>query len=568
MRKRVLWLALVCVMLLAMLLASCGKSAPATTTATSKSTQTQTQTTTSTTVKTTTAPATTTSSSTLVAPTTTTPAGTAQYGGILRIGDYALALVIGNPAVMTSGFGQRQARPAIETLMRIDKTGAVTPWLVKSWTTDAVAMTITLTLNTGIMFSDSTPFNAAAVKWNLDRDIAAKQTGTNLMKSVDVVNDNTVNITLTQWDNTILDLLGSSYIGMIISPTTAQKHDANWIGSNPVGTGPFTFDTWIPQVTISYTKNPNYWQPGEPYVDRVENVIIVDQTVGQLNFKAGKTDMFVDPLTSDVPNLVKTYPNTTILPFAAYATVRDGAIFDSADPTSPFGDVRVRQAAQYAVNMDEMNKVIFGGVGQVTNQWITKDSWGYDPTITGYSYNPDKAKQLLADAGYGPGNPVKTTFIVQSGAPQDDQSAAIKGYFAAVGINLTLQPTLSTALDGLYASKWHGIIGISTYATPDPAQAMRDRYAGLDARYYANMLIPADYKAAVLNACSAPDFATKLKYVQEADKLFTDKYCLALMFAIRVQSAAKQNWLHNDGLYKYAASSLWAPEGAWKDAGH
>jgi len=174
MRKKALWLVPVCVMLFAMALASCGKSAPAATTTTSKSTQPQTQTTATTTVKTTTPATTTVSSSTLVAPTTTTPAGTAQYGGILRIGDYALALVIGNPAVMTSGFGQRQARPAIETLMRIDKTGAVTPWLVKSWTTDAVAMTITLTLNTGIMFSDGTPFNAAAVKWNLDRDIAAK----------------------------------------------------------------------------------------------------------------------------------------------------------------------------------------------------------------------------------------------------------------------------------------------------------------------------------------------------------------------------------------------------------
>ena len=569
MKKRVLYLALTCVLVLSLVLVSCGKTTP-TTTATTQTQTTSAASTTKTSAASSTATTATTSKVTTSTSTATpTAAGTPVYGGILKVGDYRLSTFLGNPAKLSNTYAIRQAAPAIEPLLRVDGSGKVIPWLAKSWVEDAVAKTITLTLNTGITFSDGTPFNAAAVKWNLDQDIATKQTGTTTIKSVEVVNDNTVRINLTIWDNTILAIMGFSYMAMMISPTAYQKNGGEaWANNHPVGTGAFVFETWIPQVTISYTKNPTYWQTGKPYVDRVENVIIVDQTVGQLNFKAGKTDMFVDPLTSDVPALVKTYPNTTILPFAAYATVRDGAIFDSADTASAFADVRVRQAAQYAVNKEEMNKVIFGGVGQVTDQWITKDSWGYDPSVTGYPYNPEKAKQLLADAGYGPGSPLKTTFIVQSGAPQDDQSAAVKGYFAAVGINLTLQPTLSTALDALYASKWHGMIGISTYATPDPAQAMRDRYAGQDARYYANMLIPADYKEAVLNACSAPDFATKLKYVQQADKLFTDKYCLALIFAIRVQSAAKQNWLHEDGLYKFAASSLWAPEGAWKDAGH
>jgi ABC-type transport system substrate-binding protein len=142
-----------------------------------------------------------------------------RYGGILKVGDYRSTAFLGYPQEMVAGYVKRQAGPAIENLLRLDKDGQTVPWLATGWKIDAGAKTITLTLRKGVKFHNGTDFNAEAVEWNLDQAISTKQFGSVLINSVDVVDPYTVRINLKQWDNTLLGMLGFSYIGMMISPT-------------------------------------------------------------------------------------------------------------------------------------------------------------------------------------------------------------------------------------------------------------------------------------------------------------------------------------------------------------
>ena len=571
MKKRVLWLlAVTCILILSLVLSACGGNTPATTKTTTQS-QTTTQTTTATTKATTqtttvATSAASTATTTSKATTASQSAGTPRSGGILRIGDFRISNFIGNPATINQGYAKRQAVPALENLLAIDASGKTVPWLATDWKVDPTAMTITLTLRPGVMFHDMTPCNAAAVKWNIDNCVSKKQTGTPLIKSVEAVNDSTVRINLSQWDNTILDTLGYSYLGMMISPTAYQKNGGElWANNTPVGTGPFVFEAWLKEVTISFSKFQSYWQTGKPYLDRIENVIIIDQTVGLLNFKRGNTDELLEPLSTDLNTLRKTYP-VTELPYAAFGSIRAGAIYDSADPNSPFKDVRVRQAFQLAVDQEKINQAVFGGNGQPEYQFISKDSWGYNPDIVGYKYNPDKARALLADAGIAAGT-IKTNYIYQN-IPEDEAAAtAVKDFEKAIGIDVTLVSSSAAQLNN-WRLKWDGLVKIGAIPYPDCGAAFRDRYIGIDARYFVEMTVPADYKAAVLSAVTAPDFATKQKFVWQAGQLFTDKYCLGFCLPSSPTASVDQLWTHGTGMYKFASDGIWTPQDAWKDAGH
>ena len=137
---------------------------------------------------------------------------------------------------------------------------------------DSSGKVITLTLRRGVKFHDGTDFNAEAAKWNLDQAISTKQFGSVLIDSVDVVDPYTIRINLKQRDNTLLGMLGFSYIGMMISPTAFKTKGEDWVIANPVGTGPFRFASWQKDVKIAFRKFEGYWQKGKPYLDGIENI--------------------------------------------------------------------------------------------------------------------------------------------------------------------------------------------------------------------------------------------------------------------------------------------------------
>jgi peptide/nickel transport system substrate-binding protein len=463
---------------------------------------------------------------------------------------------LGYPPTITLIAGTIPAAPALETLYRIDAEGKTFPYLVDKDVSDATAKTIVLTLRKGIKFHDGTDFNAESVKWNLEQCIAARVGGMSSIKSIDIVDTNTVRINLNMWDNTFMSALTQS-AGIMISPTACKTNGKDWCNGNPVGTGPFQFISWVKDSKITYKKFDGYWQKGKPYVDGIEIYPIADPSIREFSFRKGEIDIAYQLNPLQAQNLEK--DGFMVLRNRTGAGAM-GLGPDAISPKSPWSELRVRQAAQHAIDTEAIAKNIYLGSAEAVNQWCYKGHWGYNSSIAGYPYNPSKAKQLLSDAGYQNGFKTKITYY--SGSQNAaDLYTAIQGYFKTVGIDTELEPVtinkwFEVALNG---GKWDGLINVSPVPNPDLSAALLLSNAG-GGRYFSQMLFPDDSVQAIKNAVSAPDFNGKVKYTQEAMKLSIDKYCNQLVLVSVSDLGASQKYVKNSGFWVTKISAWWTPE--------
>ena len=484
-----------------------------------------------------------------------------RYGGTLRLSDLSDGVSIGYPPKLVRIYANRAAAPAIETLFRFDKTGRPVPYLVSSFKEEAKKMTLTLTLRKGIKFHDGTDFDAEAVKWNLEQCQSAKTSRTEKFKSIDVINQNTVRINLTEWDNTVPSNLALT-IGMMISPAAYKKNGEEWCMKNPVGTGPFQFVSWDKDTRTVYKKFPGYWQKGKPYLDGIIWMPILDNFTRTSSLRTGETDLILFTTGQGVAELEKDgFPVTR-------QRVGSGTIsitFDSANPNSPFAKLKVRQAAQYAIDGAGLNKAIYFGEVETANQWTYKGHWAYNPTIKGYPYDPARAKKLLAEAGYPNGFKTKLTHLT---SPDNDKLyTAVQGYLQAAGIDAQLEPVQSGRYDTIYVqgAGWDGIVEVSpASANPDLTSVMASRYHK-GTKNYSQMLLPDDFLKAVQDSIMAKDFNSKKKSIQEALKLMSDKYCLNAFLVGRGQFAISKPTVHDHGFMATPGAGQWTPELTWME---
>ena len=483
-----------------------------------------------------------------------------RYGGVMRMADQTDGTSIGYPPKLLRVYGIKQATPAVETLFRTDKTGKAVPWLVSSFKENAVAKTVTLVLRKGIKFHDGTDFNAEAVKWNLDQHLAAKNQGTERIKSVDVLDANTVRINLQEWDNTLTSTLTLT-LGMIISPTAYKKNGQEWAMGHPVGTGPFEFVSWEKDVRTVYKKFPGYWQKGKPYLDGIEWIPIADSNTRTLSFRKGELDLILWVAAKDVAGLER---EGAIVNKGMIGSGVTSLVPDSANPASPFANLKVRQAAQYAIDRNALVKSIFYGEAEATNQWIYKAHWAYNPSVVGYPYNPAKARQLLAEAGY-PGG-FKTKILYRTTPEADQLFAAVQGYLKEVGIDAQMDPAQTGRWNqiALQGGKWEGLVMGDVMPNPETAAALAQRFAG-GGTFFTQMLVPDDYVKAIQRANSARDFKEKQKWSREAMKLMTDKYGLQIILCSQPFFAVAKSYLHNHGFYETPNGARSTPEEAWME---
>jgi peptide/nickel transport system substrate-binding protein len=374
MKKSFLFGALL-ILALTIILASCSTPSSPTTTPVPTSSATQTS------------PTTSVPGSSTVQPTTTTPTQTTtsatptqasvKKGGVLKIG-YGQDAATVSPLSMTRSDDFMKILPVIERLVVFDKSGLPQPWLATSWDVDATNLTITLHLKQGVKFSDGTDFNAAVCKWNLDAFRATKRAELALVSSVDVIDNNTVKLTLSKYSSTLIDSLGS-YAGLMISQASYEKNGKDWAEKNPVGTGPFTMTSWDRDVSMKLQKNPNYWQSGKPYLDGLEYIIITDPTTMIASFVHGDIDVMGGIQPKDAADLQKTGKYNV--------TVTGGDVFmlagDGANPNSIFANVNVRKAIDMAINREEICQAVGYGFWQPIYQLARPGSWAENPAISG-----------------------------------------------------------------------------------------------------------------------------------------------------------------------------------------
>lgn len=324
-------------------------------------------------------------------------------------------------------------QPVYETLFR-NVDGDIQPYLATGYEADPDAKTYTIHLRDDVTFHDGSKFNAEVVKWNLEyyRDTAARGMYylANL-DSVEVVDEYTVKLILTSWDITIIPSL-TIYPGNMTSKEAWEKNGQDYLNeTKPIGTGPYELESWEYNVNKVFVRNDNYWG-GEPNFDKVEIKMINDDLVVTAALKTGEIDMVIN----GSPNLYGqiTY-DVQMREFVAFDQLQN-IVFSATNPDSPFSDLRVRQAVCYALDTAAFNEAFQYGAGTVTNQFGIPGDRFYNDSLTGlYDYDLEKAKSLMAEAGYADGFTCPLYYV---GIPtQTDVAAAIQD--ALLPLNITLE---------------------------------------------------------------------------------------------------------------------------------
>jgi glutathione transport system substrate-binding protein len=278
--------------------------------------------------------------------------------------------------------------------------GKVKPLLVKQKLVSADGLTVTWKLQPGVTFHDGTPFNAAAVKWNLERKIQKKQSPYDLLpfKTVEVVDELTARVTLDR-PYPALDAILANRSFSMYSPSFAQKVGDDGLKTQQSGVGPFILTSFVPNEGIRLKKNPNYWQKGLPYLDEVYIRIVNDPNTRATMLAAGDADV---ALLLSSPDIQRFKRAQGIRVLEGPGSQQYYIVMNSRRPG--LSDKRVRQAFNYAVDKEGIvQNVYLGGARVAQAMYATPVLEGFTPAGV-YPYDPDKAKKLLDEAGWKMGS--------------------------------------------------------------------------------------------------------------------------------------------------------------------
>jgi peptide/nickel transport system substrate-binding protein len=352
-------------------------------------------------------------------------------GGTLTLGLLVPATTFEAPDMNwanESPYGQA----AYDTLLQASPSGAIEPHLATAWSYNPSKTVLTLTLRSGVKFTDGTAFNASVAAQNLE----AFQKGTSNnasdlvnMKSATATNPTTLVITLKQPDPAFLVYLTQN-AGLMESPKAWSSPTAKTV---PVGSGPYEMDTsaTVPGSNYTFTANPNYWDKAQQHYAKV--VMNVYSTPTAL----------LDAIEGGQVNAANTFDNTSLTQiqnagFTVWPLQLNWAgllLLDrNGTMARPLANVKVRQAINDAFDRQALLKALSSGYGSVTTQIFPTYSPGYDSSLDSYySYDPAKAKQLLAQAGYPNGFTITMPEAAALGA---SNYALIAQQLAAIGIKV------------------------------------------------------------------------------------------------------------------------------------
>ena len=342
-----------------------------------------------------------------------------KMGGTLVVGAET-ELGTRDPAVSESGAAARVNRLVFEGLVGrdyyVDTKGApppIVPLLATEWTVSDDGLTYTFKLREGVKFHDGTPFNADAVVFNVrrvsDPDFEYYNSrGAGIpsvryynMTSVEKIDDMTVAFHLSAPNAFFVSQLAEGAtpgLPLIASPTAIEKYGNDDVVNYPVGTGPFTVAEQVKGQYVTLAKNPDYWNQPYPYVDTLIFRQIPDPSTRVNALLAGEVDMIISVPPDDVAYLEDEGFNVAMGPLPhiwyLYLNVKDG----------PFADVRVRQAVAHAIDKKGMAEDLLQGTAEPSFAMVSRSSPSFDTSWTEpYPYDPEKAKALLAEAGYPDG---------------------------------------------------------------------------------------------------------------------------------------------------------------------
>ena len=388
----------------------------------------------------------------------TNNSGEPVYGGTFACGKASSCMGLCN--LYSNNLAEQYAFPAVESLGRWNfDTQEYDPFLLEDWEHDYEANTFTMHLREGVMFHDGTPFDAEALKWNLETFVENRgASGLGNPTGFEVVDETTLVATFESpsfaWESQFAQIY-------IYSPKSIQDNGEDWAQTHVVGTGPFVFESYTPDQSIVYKRNEGYWQEGKPYLDEYIVRIITDWAALEAAFINGDVNYYACADTTTCQELINLgYTSKAVDVPENYITFT--VMLNNTAPDDPFSDIRVRQAVlYYGVDWNGIGIACRGQFAQGLGQFLTPGSWGYmdDYWLDENTLDRDKAKELLAEAGYADG--FETT--IHATVTYQQMATALQSELEKIGIKAEVNICENSAaeyadptLTGIHMGAWFG----------------------------------------------------------------------------------------------------------------
>jgi|GEM_PF-2170596 len=371
-----------------------------------------------------------------------------------------------------------------DTLMTFDENMNYIPGLAESWDVDPNGRYIDFHLRHGVKFHCGEPFNADAVVYSIKRaqsNISVHLDSVQNIQDVEALDEYTVRVTLKKWDRWLFDWFAETG-GAIVCPHCAEEYGLDYGVSHFCGTGPFKVQSWVRDQKLVLVRNEDYrWGPslyqnrGPAYLEGITIDIIPADISREDMFKKGETDMMIgfsprpdlmEWLESAAPNVVTSISPRSSMVYVGFnvATLSPEILqgIESGQPIPSDHDVSlvndtsswvqvgsemhpdnankgllVRQALLYATNKDEILHLAWEDIGTIAYGPLTDVMWGYDSSVEDmYPYDPAKARELLAQAGYAGG--LTLTILTTNYDPYVKTCEQLKLQWEQVGVTLNI----------------------------------------------------------------------------------------------------------------------------------
>jgi peptide/nickel transport system substrate-binding protein len=312
------------------------------------------------------------------------------------------------------------AEQIMESLYTVDKDGkTLIPWLATSYKKSGDGKTYTFTLRDGVKFSNGNPMTSADVKFSID-DARAQSKGWGYIdapiKKITTPDPQTVVFHLKyKWAPFLADI--ALFSNGIIPKDFGGKSRKEFYKA-PVGTGPFMWDSREVGKTVTFKKNPNYWQEGKPYLDKVTWSYVTDDNQRELQLRGNQVQVDEFPPFNSIDKL----QNTDGVTMSLFPSTRTDYMIMNHN-VKPLADVHVRRALSYAIDRNAIVKSVLFGHGQPANSFLPPQVPFYDKSTPGLQYDMAKAKQEMSQSAYP--NGFKVELLVGSGVQTDNQIGQI-----------------------------------------------------------------------------------------------------------------------------------------------
>ena len=359
----------------------------------------------------------------------------------------------------------------LEPLAKLNAKGGADPYLATSWIADSTFDKWQINLRPGVTFQDGEPFDAAAVKLNIDTYVGGALSGQELkpmISSVEVTGPLTVVVNMTQpWA-----AFPSSYLdgGAALMMAPAMIHSAEGGATHPIGTGPFTFESWTPGGSFKVKRNPTYWQKGLPHLDSIEFRVLTDEATRVAALQSGDVDMILTTNAADANRLAGGY--TVVKDWSSevdQVQINTAASVDGV--ANPLTDVHARLALAYATNRNQIANELGKGVQTATSPWAAGTTWGMPQNQNGW-VGYDQAKARSEVAAYEKDTGATSLSITLSGLASTDEIRSLQqlqAQWAQAGIKADIQTMDQvTLIKKLVAAQYEAIFEANpNYSDPD-----------------------------------------------------------------------------------------------------